>query len=365
MKRTLPLLSTLLVMLLSFSLNAHNSDDAVLGIKSSHISADKAAKLNLPYSYGSRINNVYPASAAFAAGLQPLDYIYRIDDQTVSKQVSISDILEKYQPGDAVKVYYIREGAQKLAELTLNRRGDLNNRHTPSNEDPFLGVSLQHDNRSQEVEGVRVNIVHNSTAEAMGLKDGDIITAIDDYPVFDWHDTNPTINNRKVGDPIKVSYYRDGAVRKAERPIKSRAATHNGHSRPNGPNIIMPDEDMQAEREAAEVVLEVPEAEEASMLPEGPEAEEGMVLTGLEVQKLNIFPNPSTGIFDIQFTLSSEGETSINIYNPSGQAVYFNNLGQFTGTFSDRIDIANGVRGIYFLQIRQGNNLLTRKVVLQ
>ncbi|MBV6653304.1 MAG: T9SS type A sorting domain-containing protein, partial [Mameliella sp.] len=93
--------------------------------------------------------------------------------------------------------------------------------------------------------------------------------------------------------------------------------------------------------------------------------ENAAFLRNLEVSTLNIFPNPTTGIFDIQFELPQRGETAVFIYNPAGQRVYFNTLGEFSGTFSDRIDIANGVRGIYFLEVRQGRQSLTRKVVLQ
>ena len=83
------------------------------------------------------------------------------------------------------------------------------------------------------------------------------------------------------------------------------------------------------------------------------------------METLNVFPNPNTGIFDIQFELPERGETAVYIYNPAGQPVYFNTLGDFSGTFNDRIDIANGVRGIYFLELRQDQQRVVQKIVLQ
>ena len=85
----------------------------------------------------------------------------------------------------------------------------------------------------------------------------------------------------------------------------------------------------------------------------------------MKYNKLNIFPNPSTGIFDIEFNLPELGDTYVRIYSSNGQPVYFNTLGQFTGTFSDRIDIANNVKGFYFLEVRQDEKVLTKKLVLQ
>jgi membrane-associated protease RseP (regulator of RpoE activity) len=348
--------------LCTLSLHAHDDKDAVMGIKTTHISKDKAEKLAYEYPYGSRIDEVHPESPAAEAGFQPLDYIYQIDDQKVSKDQSTSDILDAYKAGDRIKVYYQRNGEMQTASLTLRQRADIKWKHTPDAADPFLGIDYNNAGNQQKIEGVAVNIVHNSTAEAMGLEDGDIITAIDDYPLIDWHDTNVLIDNREVGDPIKVTYYRDGAYQSVERPIKSKAATRNSHSRPDGPKIIQ----AKAEDESYSAEVDIVEIDqEEELLLEEAAAIDIPEIADLQIKALNVFPNPTTGIFDIQFTLNGQARTSIYIYNPNGQPVYFNELGDFTGTFNDRIDIANGVRGIYFLQIRQGEETLTRKIVLQ
>jgi membrane-associated protease RseP (regulator of RpoE activity) len=370
-------LTILLAFLLSVQLLAHNDDDPVIGFQSSEIGQEKAQKLGYPLPYGSRIDRLYPGTPAQVAGLQPLDYIYAVNGQSVSKQRDLSDLLEDFAPGDKVEIGFYRKGAALSRTLFLSRRGDLNRPHRPNSEDPFLGISQVHDELPQGVVGVPVSVVHNSTAQAMGLERGDIITAIDGNPVADWHDLSPMIDMRKVGAPIQVSVYRAGETFTRSRPIKSQAATHGNHSRPNGPEIIQPQEDDLPP--VAQVELQPVTRQEAAVLPisvagvtselGSPVASEAEVqepvVRNLAIEALNIFPNPTTGIFDIQFELPQRGETAVYMYNPAGQAVYFNTLGEFTGTFSDRIDIANGVRGIYFLEIRQGPRSLTRKVVLQ
>lgn len=358
-------LSTIIMLLAVGLLCAHNADDAVLGITSTHISKEKAKKLNWEYPYGSRIDRIYPDSPAEMAGLGVMDYIYGLDGERVSKNRSLEDMLDEHQPGDQVQLSYLRAGQPLTVSLQLVRRGDLQRPHTPDGKDPFLGIDFRYEDKKTPVDGALFNVVHNSTAEAMGLQDGDILTAIDDYPVLDWHDASPLINNRQVGDPITVTVYRKGTYQTVTRPIKSEEATRKDHSRPNGPNIITADPDSPV----AEATLTVPMPTE---IPTEISLEEPVAapvqeptVSGLSMKAINIFPNPNTGIFDLEFTLSSEGETAVNIYNPTGQMVYFNTLGNFSGTFSDRIDIANGVRGIYFLQIRQGTEQLIRKVVLQ
>jgi membrane-associated protease RseP (regulator of RpoE activity) len=374
---------------MNFNLHAHGDDDAVVGIKASHIGEEKAEKLNYPMPYGSRIDRLYPDAAAQQAGLKPMDYIYAINGKNVSRNQSLSDLLEDYQPGKTVEVTFLRQGQSQTQRLTLSRRGDLDMPHRDKTADPFLGIGQRHDELPEGINGTAVNITDNSTAQAMGLEDGDIITAIDGFPVIDWHDMNPLIDMREVGDAIELTVYRNGETFTRSRPIKSTAATHNSHSRPYGPAIIQPEPATEASIEAqslppiAQVELQSINPQEITQLnflePVATEDDTPVEATAtastnsnpatfvrnLQVETLNVFPNPTTGIFDIQFELPERGETAVYIYNPAGQPVYFNTLGDFSGTFSDRIDIANGVRGIYFLELRQGQQRLTRKIVLQ
>ncbi|MCI5082800.1 MAG: T9SS type A sorting domain-containing protein, partial [Saprospiraceae bacterium] len=211
---------------------------------------------------------------------------------------------------------------------------------------------------------------------------GDIITQIDDFKVINWHDMDPAIDNRNVGDAIQVTFYRNGDLMTANRPIKSRAATHNDHSRPEGPVVIEPEEPsseiseailedaLEEEILALELALQPQETTEAGGASINDESEnvrsfEQIEGAQLSFEELKVFPNPSTGIFDVQFDLPEEGRTAIRIYNPKGQAIYFNNLGNFSGVFSDRIDIANSMKGTYFLELSQDDKRLVRKLILQ
>ena len=356
MKKLLPLFYFLM---LCASISAHSN--ASLGVKVNHVSEKKAKKMDLNNPHGGLVSWVYPNSVADKAGIKVFDYIYQINDQKTTDDKSLSDLLNEYQPGDKVSVSYIREGKTKKAKLTLDDKNELDRSHTPSSKDPFLGVNFRHDNDAEKVNGAKVDILHNSTAQAMGMEDGDRVIRIDNYPIYDWHDLSIAIDAREVGENITIEVNRDGEQLEFSRPIKSRAATHNDHSRPNGPVIVEGDPE---DNTVAEVILEDISEEEAIVLEEETETEMP-VISNLKVTKLNVFPNPSTGIFDIEFTLPENGQTVIRIFSASGQQIYANNLGQFEGTFSDRIDIANNVRGAYFLQVMQGQTNLSRKIILQ
>ena len=69
-------------------------------------------------------------------------------------------------------------------------------------------------------------------------------------------------------------------------------------------------------------------------------------------------------MFELEFDLETEGQTMVNVYNPTGRAIYEYDLGRFSGDFSDNIDISQNGAGTYFLQIAQDGKSFVRKVVL-
>ncbi len=376
-------LLTLALLLMGTSLLAQHNN-TILGIQTGHLSDEKAQAWGLENQEGILITKVYPKGGAKKAGLQPFDYITQINQQAVNPEKHLSSILNQYQPGQIVQVNYMRNGQAKQTNVALSSSNDdLGKLHRSSEKDPFLGISAKHMSLPQGMEnGIPVNVVDNSTAQAMGMKSGDIITQIDDFKVINWHDMDPAIDNRNVGDAIQVTYYRNGELMVANRPIKSRAATHNDHSRPEGPVVIEPEQPsseiseailedaLEEEILALELALqpqETTEAGGASIRDESDSVRSFEQIEGaqLSFEELKVFPNPSTGIFDVQFDLPEEGRTAIRIYNPKGQAIYFNNLGDFSGVFSDRIDIANSMKGTYFLELSQDDKRLVRKLILQ
>jgi membrane-associated protease RseP (regulator of RpoE activity) len=371
---------TLALLFCVFILNAQHSRP-VLGITTSTVTYEKVEAWDLENKDGFLVRKVYPNSPAKAAGLQPFDFITAINGKQLDDEAHFSSFLNEYQVGEIVNVTYTRNGQSRSVSLPLaNGNEDMGNLHRSSEQDPFLGISASHRNMPEGVKGVAVSVIHNSTAQAMGLESNDIITQIDDFKVLDWHDMDPAIDNRNVGDPIKVTFYRDGEMMSRTRVIKSRAATHNDHSRPNGPSVIEPEtpstEVSEAiiedalEKEILALELDLAEAaSEDNQTRSQPTADTNQknILTPntLKFQELNVFPNPSTGIFDLEFDLPDEGRTAVRIYNPNGQAIYFNNLGNFSGRFSDRIDIANSMKGTYFLELSQDDKRLVQKLILQ
>lgn len=351
----------LLAIPMAFStLFAHGHNDTALGINSHQISEKSASTRGYEVPYGSLIRYIYPKSGAESAGLQVFDYVYQINETQANKEQSIGDLIKQYQPGDQVQVYFYRNGVANSTQVTLSNGDDLDRIHRNREEDPFLGVGAIHRENPPGIQGVAVDIVDNSTAQALGLQDEDIIVQIDDYRIYNWSDIHSAIEDRAVGELIRVKYYRDGFNYSVERAIKSQAATHNDHSRANGPVIVgTPEPDL----EVAPAILQSPQTNDTDL----PKINETPLPIANEIrfEELKVFPNPNDGIFNLELELPQRGRTSIQVFDANGKRVYENNLGNFKGIFSDRIDIANTAKGIYFLLLRQDDKTLSKRLVIQ
>lgn len=195
---------------------------AYLGIHSDDISKEKARKLGFRNIYGSYVTRVVAGSGAAEAGLQPFDYIYGVEDQRTSNNQDLTDILADYEPGDEVTLHFVRNGDEMTAQAILGEHNDFEWR-SESGEHPFLGISPHEDEDDDDLDGVTVEVISNTTASGMGLQDGDVITQVNGRPILDWDDVGTAIDNMEPGAVIQVVYERDGNEMSAEAPIKSKS----------------------------------------------------------------------------------------------------------------------------------------------
>ena len=77
---------------------------------------------------------------------------------------------------------------------------------------------------------------------------------------------------------------------------------------------------------------------------------------------VDLFPNPSRGIFSIHQQSRIIEPQTIEVYNVLGERVYY--AIQNRQSVSD-IDISNEVNGVYFLKIANGGKIQTKKIVKQ
>lgn len=85
----------------------------------------------------------------------------------------------------------------------------------------------------------------------------------------------------------------------------------------------------------------------------------------LKVEKINFYPNPNDGKFNLSFELKERGNTDINIMNIEGKNVYHEFLENFSGTYKNDIDISKNNKGIYFIKVQQGSHSMVKKIIVE
>ena len=345
---------------------------AFLGLYSELVSKEKARKLGYENAYGSYVTSIIPNTAAEKANIQPFDYIYGIDEYRVGENQNLSNILIKYREGEEAKIYYIRKGRELTDRIEFGTRGAGTTPRVPKSdcEDPFLGV--RNDYRTFSEKGISVTVVKNSTADEMGMENGDVIMYINDYMIVDWTDISIAIDNMKVGQPIEVIYLRNGQQRQSSRPIKSHCNTLEEtekqrikSNQENDSQIIIKGRNLNPNARGNTVIrISDPTGRDLSNLSIGARTKIDKD-QNLRVDNLNLNTSREAEKIMLSFKLLGRGYTQIRIFNQNGRSLYNYELDSFSGTFKDDLDISNNNTGIYYLYIQQNNESLIKKILLQ
>lgn len=346
---------------------------AFLGIYSNTLSREKAKKLGFENYYGSYVTTVIGNTAAERAGIEPFDYIYGVDEYRTGARQNLSHILQKYEPGDRARIYYIRKSQDRSANVTLGSRSEAVYKEVDKCDEPFFGVSGDHS--SPWNKGVPVQIIAKSTAESLGMQNKDVILSINGYTIIDWDDISTAIDNMKVGENIQVTYLRDHRELTGRQPIKSYCETKglsgiDNYNRRDQEFAVSGFEKERDDRsfkavDFANVKIKVEEMshEETSRLRQSGAIR--IADNSLQINNLELSPEPKKGMFRLRFILPNSGATRVQIFNDAGRNIYDYDLGNYTGQFDDEVDMSQNGNANYFLTVSQNDRMLAKKIVLQ
>lgn len=85
----------------------------------------------------------------------------------------------------------------------------------------------------------------------------------------------------------------------------------------------------------------------------------------LSFDAIQISPNPTRDGATLMLDNSRPGRYTLNLYNATGQNLYRQQLNLVQGTQSHWVDLSEQPNGIYFLQLSDGQQQLTRKILKQ
>ncbi len=83
-----------------------------------------------------------------------------------------------------------------------------------------------------------------------------------------------------------------------------------------------------------------------------------------ESQIINLYPNPTSDLINIEFQLNNPETVSLTIYNLQGKTIATPTIGdKGQGKHKVTISTAHLPKGIYLVRMNVGKEIITRKIV--
>ena len=84
-----------------------------------------------------------------------------------------------------------------------------------------------------------------------------------------------------------------------------------------------------------------------------------------DIGDLNIYPNPTNGILNIEFSILNSQDIRLNLVNTIGEIVFTESLSNYLGDYKRQINLQEYSKAIYFLEIQTENGTVNKKLILQ
>ena len=81
-----------------------------------------------------------------------------------------------------------------------------------------------------------------------------------------------------------------------------------------------------------------------------------------EINEFVIYPNPSKGLFNIQFNSNSNNDINLNVYDMRGRNVH-QDIFSNNGLINETINLENLQSGVYLVEVQDGLKKVTKKIV--
>lgn len=168
----------------------------MLGVTGTELNADLAESFGYDKRNGAFVNEVQPNSAADKAGIKSGDIITSVNGKEVTSFGQLRAIVATQRAGSKLTVDVFRDGRQMNVDVVLGE----NNYYAESSDaselsQAFSGAQLANTDKN---EGVRITAIEKgSIAQRLGLKEGDIITAVNRNKVKSLADLKKNLDKSK------------------------------------------------------------------------------------------------------------------------------------------------------------------------
>lgn len=164
---------------------------AYIGVSIRDMDQQLASDLKLERIRGVYVNGITDGGAAQLAGMKSGDVITRIGNMEVNNVPQLQEQVSRFRPGDKVAVTVLRDGKESVMDVTLRGRDGVLASNSSKGNTPLasaLGAEFRNASdeelRSLKLEsGVKVTAINGGKLRSSGIREGFIITRIDQEKV--------------------------------------------------------------------------------------------------------------------------------------------------------------------------------------
>ncbi len=189
-----------------------NVQRGFIGVSIRDIDADLAKDKDLKNYNGVYVNGLTPGGAASSAGIKEGDIITKINDAPVRTSPELQEQVGLYRPGDKINVTLLRDEKEKVITVTLrNKEGNTSVIKNETEVVNALGATLENISSSEKSKlgietGVKIKDLGTGKLRSAGIKEGFIITRIDNKDVDSASNVIDYLQNKKGGVLIEGIY---------------------------------------------------------------------------------------------------------------------------------------------------------------
>lgn len=184
-----------------------------LGVSIGTVNNEVAKQYELSVKEGAYVSGFAENSSAKAAGIKEGDVIVRIDETPVQSSTKLTEIIGLHRPGDKVTVTVNRKGKEVVIPVVLKSRDGKETVIKPEERAGYAALGFDLEELDAKVlkkldidNGVRVKSVGNGkVARFTDMRDGFIVTKVNDVPVKSVKDLNELLKKKKEGELIILS----------------------------------------------------------------------------------------------------------------------------------------------------------------
>ena len=184
-----------------------------LGVSITSVNSQLANEHELKVNSGAYVQSFADQSSAKEAGLKEGDVVVKIDDSPIRSNTALIEYIGTRRPGDKVKITVNRDGKELTFPVVLKTREGKVGPVKPEDRDALTSLGMDLEDVSEEVledlgleHGIIVKSLGNGKlARYTDIREGFIITKVNDRPVKSVKEFNEMLKNKRAGELIILS----------------------------------------------------------------------------------------------------------------------------------------------------------------